>query len=227
MAYLKKIVKHILLSAGIEIRKRREESERIFFDYRRSALFFRLPILFSNIQEVEGDIVECGVGWARTFSILACLVKAEGKNRMLYGFDSFEGFPDPSPEDRSPRNPKRGEWKVIGQENVKRILSSVGLDEAFINSNIKIKKGFFEDTLKNSDVQKIAFLHLDVDLYNSYKVCLEELFPKMARGGVVLFDEYSSTNFPGAKKAIDEYFSQTPHKIQKDIFSNKYYVIKN
>jgi hypothetical protein len=228
---MKRIVKNIFNFAGLEIKRKRGQGllEHIMspFNYKTSSTFFRFPALFSKVLEIEGDIVECGIGWGKTFCILACLAKREGKDRLVWGFDSFEGFPNPTPEDASPRNPRKGEWKVINMNDIYRILYEAGLDGDFIKSNIKIEKGFFEDSLKGVKIQKIALLHLDVDLYKSYKECLEHLFPKVSRGGIVLFDEYADTaKFPGAKKAIDEYFKNTHYKLRKDTFSNKYYLIK-
>jgi len=151
----------------------------------------------------------------------------EGKGRNIYGFDSFEGFPEPTIEDASPRNPKKGEWKVMTREQLLKILEIMRLPNTFIRDHVRISKGYFEDTVPKSQISKIALLHLDVDLYASYKVCLENLFPKIVDGGVVLFDEYGSTvSFPGAKKAIDEYFNGTSYVISKDDISGKYFVIK-
>jgi len=101
-----------------------------------------------------------------------------------------------------------------------------------LNVNPIMLRGFFSEILpsfaQNSDI-KIAFLNLDVDLGQSYKECLENLFPLVVEGGVVVFDEYmgheEERDFGGAKKAIDEYFG-TDYKIQRDEIIHKYYLIK-
>ena len=53
---------------------------------------------------------------------------------------------------------------------------------------------------------KIAFLRLDTDWYESTKIELEILFPRLVKGGVLIIDDYG--HFEGARKAVDEYFSQ-------------------
>ncbi len=189
-----------------------------------------LERMYERIEKVKGDVVECGVGKIGTFKILASLVEKEGAHRTLWGFDSFEGFPEPSPEDASLRNPKKGEWKSLEAEDVPKFLAISHIDESFIAQRVKVVKGFFQDSLPKNTIGPIALLHLDVDLYDSYKTCLHYLFPKVSQGGVVLFDEYMNLNeqerFPGAKKAIDEYFESSGYKLQRDKLSGKYFLVK-
>lgn len=65
-------------------------------------------------RDIMGDIVECGLGEGNTFAMLAYLMGSENRQlpRTLWGFDSFEGWPEPDASDTSPRNPQKGEWKV-------------------------------------------------------------------------------------------------------------------
>lgn len=190
-----------------------------------------LERLYEKIAGVHGDVVECGVGKMGSFRVLASLVEKDTTNRVLWGFDSFEGFPSPSPEDESPRNPKKGEWKFIEPEDVPKVLLVLGFNENFIDKRIKVVKGFVKDSLPQSSVGDIAFLHLDVDLYESYKMCLHYLFPKVVPGGVVLFDEYMNRDeaerFPGAKKAIDEYLANSKYEMQRDKRSGKFFLVKS
>lgn len=193
--------------------------------------YFYMQRMFDKIAGIEGDIVECGVGKMSTFRALALFLRQENSSRKLWGLDSFEGFPEPSVEDASPRNPQKGELNDINAEDVANVLFVLGFKKQWIESHIKIVKGFFQDTLPGNEISDIAFLHLDVDLYNSYKICLQYLFPKVVQGGVVLFDEYMNDNenlkFPGAKKAIDEYFKNTKYRPMRDKLTGKYFLIKS
>ena len=220
-ALLKKVFTRLFPTAGISLFSFFQLDAKVLPKVR---YFDRM---YDKIRNVEGDIVECGIGYSRTFQILCLLADEEGKRRGVWGFDSFEGFPEPTAEDKSSRNPKKGEWKVMTLEQVYKILHIIRIPHEYIEKHIHLVKGYFEDTVPKSAVAKIALLHLDVDLYASYKVCLEHLFPKVAKGGIVLFDEYGSTaSFPGARKAIDEYFKSMPYTISKDEASGKYFVVK-
>ncbi len=191
--------------------------------------------LFDGINGIPGDVVECGLGEGYTFAMLGYLIGSERAqpSRILWGFDSFEGWPAPTEYDQSPLNPQRGEW-AVGQDQVRQRLEGSGVTQAFPDLEIRIVPGFFSDTLPSFPERSIAFLHLDCDLYTSYHDALTHLFPKVAPGGMVLFDEYrefpreygGKEKWPGATKAIDEYLVHTGLSLQYDEETQKYYVIK-
>ena len=181
------------------------------------------------IQNVEGDIVECGVWFGYGLFSLAVLVEGSGVRRHIWGFDSFQGLPAPKKEDlASPKAIAKKGALVAKEETVLRNLKNFGLDEQFINDQVTLVKGWFSETLPKHRGSSIAFLHLDPDLYESYKTALENLWPEVSVGGIVTLDAYGDTDlFPGAKKAVDEYFSQ--HRdviIHRDALFNKYYAVK-
>jgi len=201
--------------------------------YRQFTYFLRL---FDLIQNVPGDVVECGVGDGGTFCMLAYLTGSEPSPspRTLWGFDSFAGWPEPAVWDRSPRNPQKGEWKIDQQLIWSRLEASKILQE-YPDLHINIVPGFFAESLPQFPARQIAFLHIDADLYPSYRDALHHLFPKVAEGGVVCFDEYReirdfngviAEKWPGATKAVDEYFADLPYTIRYFEETDKYYVIK-
>lgn len=185
-----------------------------------------------SINKVEGDIIECGVGNGQTLSyILFNIIYHEEHLKKNYiGFDSFEGFPEPNIHDISSRNPKKGDWNHINEKYIFSNLSDLGFD----NSNfkkIKFIKGFYENSFKKEfrNINKISLLHIDCDLYSSTKISLETWFDKVEKNGLIVFDEYlnSINKFPGAIKAIDDFFGQDKNKIKMCPFTKQYYLIKD
>ncbi len=194
--------------------------------------------MYDMIKDVQGDVVECGVGRGTTFTMLAYLVGAEcvahdRASRTLRGFDSFEGFPEPVSVDKSWRDPKKGEWKVSESITWNRLRDSK-ITESFPDLSIVITPGFLEQTLPTQSGYTIAFLHLDVDIYPSYRDGLRHLFPLVSPGGVVLFDEYrefskaysTEEKWPGATKAIDEYLRPLGYQPELYPETGKYFVVK-
>ncbi|MEX1112768.1 MAG: TylF/MycF/NovP-related O-methyltransferase [Candidatus Andersenbacteria bacterium] len=193
---------------------------------------------YAAIADVPGAVVECGLGLGVSFVMLGHLVGKEGKGRTLYGCDSFEGWPQPSETDsQSPRKPKRGEWAVPEEHFLERLKHSM-LQEKYPELKIELVRGFYDQSLPDFPDEPIAFLHADCDLEPSYKAVLENLWPKVSVGGVVLFDEYlefpqreeygfgTISKWPGAYKAISEFFAGRPEKVQHDPLVDKYFVVK-
>lgn len=229
---MKQQLRNLFSLGGYEIRRRPPTLARFNLPLDRGVverlLYFKR--MFGRVEGIGGDVVECGVGKAKSFQMLALLAYEEGRDRRLWGFDSFAGYPEVSPEDESPRNLRKGDWNVINAEDVFPILQSAGLGREFLDSHVTVVKGFFEDALAKTLIERIALLHLDVNLYRSYFTCLRELFPKVAPGGIVMFDEYmnedEAVKCPGAKKAIDEFFAGKPYRIQRDPHYGKYFLLK-
>ena len=184
---------------------------------------------YERIRDVEGDVVECGVGHGDSLVMLSILASRENAGRRVWGFDSFAGFPEPTAEDRSPRNPQAGEWKADLPNVIDKLLAS-GFDEYFVQRRATLIPGFFETSLELFRGKQIALLHLDCDLYQSYRTCLEALYPLVSPGGIVAFDEYVNTgqlrSFPGARQAIDEYLGAERDLIESDPDTGQYFMVK-
>ena len=143
--------------------------------------------MLDKIKDIDGDVVECGVGKALTLQMIFHLLKLTHQDRNLVGIDSFKGFPETVDVDG---DVKKGDWAKMRAKDVYSVLDKSG---------VEVIEGFFDDVLPGFE-RKIALLHLDVDLYESYKICLKYLYPQVVEGGVVMFDEYGSSKFLGAKK---------------------------
>jgi len=198
----------------------------LLFTYGMAHSFLYFTRLFNLISDKEGDIVECGVGQGETLFQLCCLAKDEGRQRKVFGFDSFQGLPKPTIEDESERNFKQGDV-CHSIKDVQFFLRQSGLEYYFVREQLTLIKGYFKDTLVHYN-GKIALLHIDVDLYQSYNDVFACLYEKVIPGGVIMLGEYFNTDeflkCPGAKKAIDEYLGVD--KIKRDKISGRYYYIK-
>lgn len=199
--------------------------------------------LYDKIRDLDGHVVECGLGEGNTFSMLAYLIGSEDYRppRKLFGFDSFEGWPEPDLRDKSPRNPKKGEWKV-DEGMIRGRLQNSGITKQFPKLEIVLTKGFLSQSLLTFPDVPIAFLHIDVDLYEGYRDALKYLWDKVVMGGVVAFDEYKEfpnrpeygygkiEKWPGCTKAVDEFLQGTGLGEVLQYYhqeTKKYYLIKN
>lgn len=175
------------------------------------------------ISKTNGVFVECGFGTGKSFSALSYLAGRSG--RYIYGFDTFQGFPEPGSNDKSSRNPKKGQWNVRTLDEAKKQINALGIS----NLQFELIKGEVEFTIpawakKN---REIALLHIDLDLYSGYQLVLENLTPLLASKGVICLDDYGQNKWPGCQKAVDEFLVLNPNlELMKSEFG-KYYVINN
>ena len=221
---------------GLKVERRDPLEESIPADYNHSPFLPRVYrgsldryLYFLNqiekVREVEGDIVECGVSIGHGALLFLLLSEYVGVERTYVGFDSFEGFPDPEAKDEKTPIRGKGFW-ANPPETVLRVLRDGRVPEKTIRDRVKLVKGLFDKTLPLYN-GRIALLHLDGDLYESYKIPLRELYEKVAPGGVIMFDEYADDRWPGARKAVDEFFADKPEKVVPHMKCTwKYYVQK-
>ena len=149
----------------------------------------------------EGNVAECGC-WrgASAYQIAHNLKRASFKNKFFI-FDSFEGLSDFQKEDLKDNTvmdlaARKKEFACplnVVQENLKEF------------DFIDYKKGWIPERFAEIDNLKFSFVHIDVDLYQPIKDSFEFFYPRMLKGGIIVFDDYGYLSFPGAKQAIDEF----------------------
>jgi O-methyltransferase len=163
---------------------------------------------------VPGAIVECGV-W-RGGSMMAAaltLLRLGLTDRALYLYDTFSGMPPPSEVDTTRSGVRAADllaqededshiWAIASLPDVRATVLSVGYPE----QQIHFVEGLVEETLPATAPEEIALLRLDTDWYSSTKHELEQLYPRLAPGGVLILDDYG--HWQGARRAVDEYFAE-------------------
>ena len=165
-------------------------------------------------QNIPGDIVECGVWRGGSSLLVALIMKARNiSDRKLYLYDTFQGMTPPTEFDVY----KRGD---TGLEMMEQYGDDIGwcyalLDDvkaAFSTHNFDFEilfvKGDVVETLATIKPETISILRLDTDWYESTAAELEQLYPRLSKGGVLIIDDYGS--WEGSRKATDDYFNQVP-----------------
>jgi O-methyltransferase len=174
-------------------------------------------IIFSfldQIRHVEGAVVECGVYRGSTLVTMGLYLKQKGIAKKVFGFDSFEGFGEEVQTDLGLGGDSSPVKKVggFGDTSYQHVLDNI--TRFGLASAVTLVPGFFKDSLSRlSSFPSVSFLHLDCDLYDSYRECLTFFYPRLSSGAVVLFDEYCDPKWPGAKKAVDEFLQGKPETI--------------
>jgi len=159
---------------------------------------------------IAGDVVECGCWKGHSTRMLASTVARLGKSRRLEVFDSFEGgLSDKGPEDRNERfdlTPRQvREEKMVFSSTEQEVRHALK-DFDFA----RLHRGWIPDLSPQFGDVPRAFLHVDVDLYQPIKDTLEWFWPRMPSGAVVVLDDHGYCQFPGARRAAQEFFLKHP-----------------
>ena len=123
-------------------------------------------------------------------------------NRKVYVADSFTGLPAPN-TDRYPQDLGSRLYKVpelaVSLEQVRDNFDRYGL----LDDQVVFVKGFFSKTLPTLDASPFALIRLDGDMYESTRVALEALYPKLSPGGFCIIDDYGA--IPMCRQAVTDY----------------------
>ena len=172
-------------------------------------------------EGLPGDFAECGVWRGGSVMAMAKQLSALGVNdRRIWLYDTFAGMTAPTAADVEAGTGVTAEtmlagtevgdgnnvWCVAGLSDVKANVRSTGypFDQfTFVEGDVAV-------TLKQSVPESISLLRLDTDWYESTKLGLEILYPRLVVGGVCILDDYG--HWQGARTAVDEYFAATGHR---------------
>jgi O-methyltransferase len=157
--------------------------------------------------KVAGDICEFGVAQGATSKLLASEIMPLTE-RKFWLFDSFEGLPAPTKEDRLIHDIfKLGtmdEYKGTMASPESEVLGKLA-SVKFPRERIKVKKGWVKDAIKTGELPaKVAFAYVDFDFYEPIKDALEFLDTRMPAGGRIVVDDYGYFS-EGAQLAVDQF----------------------
>ena len=128
--------------------------------------------------DVKGDVIECGCYKGGSSVNLSIICTAVG--RKLIVCDSFQGLPKPDENDKLHHNIHTDHYDEYEEgrfsatlEEVKENLTKYGYLDC-----CEFIVGYFEDTLKDLK-KRYVMAFLDIDLVQSLKPCVLEIWPNL------------------------------------------------
>lgn len=173
--------------------------------------FLAMYEVFKLVLPVKGSVVECGVfrgfgvmAWAK----LSAMLEPENLTRRIYGFDSFEGFPEVGPKDTNAvALHQDGGLMADSHDELVELIAQYDQDRLLGHiDKVHLIKGDVCQTipifLEKHPHLVISLLFLDLDLYEPTKKAIESFIPRMPKGGVIAFDELDNPMWPGETLAL-------------------------
>ena len=144
----------------------------------------------------DGIFMEVGSWRGGSGAIIAKRLKFMRRDNPVYLCDTFTGVVKAGDKDNRYVG---GEHADTSIETVRELMKKHELD------NVHILQGIFpEDTGDVLSDKKIAFVHIDVDVYQSGKDVFSFVWPRLINGGIIVFDDYGTPSTQGMKKFVDE-----------------------
>ena len=197
------------------------------------AAHFARCLEFIGVNGIEGDILEFGVSRGGGLLMLdrhAQFMRARRKvDYRLFGFDSFEGLPEPTGHDRDIHGGDRGgmvfdqgRYKATKDQVLKRLRRG-GADLG----RIRLVEGWYDRVLTDElraehAIERATLIDIDCDLYESTVTALRWCEPAMRHGTIVSFDDwmaYEGRRDHGERRAFSEFLEQHPD-IEAEPFSS-------
>jgi hypothetical protein len=175
---------------------------RIFRHQNLVRLFLSLP------EDVHGDVVECGCARGLSFLQLCLSFRTrhpDWKGEGFHIFDSFEGLSEPTAEDLQFDGRPESASVIAGDMAPGRYACSMEVVSANVHRlfpGVELHPGWIGASFVGEPERTYRFVHVDVDLYTPTAESLEYFVPRLAKGGIIVTDDYSWT---GARKAFDEF----------------------
>jgi O-methyltransferase len=174
----------------------KEARDRTLVDEKRCFMLFQFAL---SAARLPGDVAEVGVYRGGTARLLSRAVAPTGKTVRL--FDTFEGMPLTDPQrDRH----RTGDFGDAPLDEVRSYLADC--------PNVSFHPGLFPSTAAAFEATSFCLSHIDVDIYSSVRDCCAFFYPRTVPGGLLVFDDYGFRSCPGAKQAVDEFFSSRPER---------------
>lgn len=196
-------------------------------------------------NEIHGDFVELGCNKGGSVGVMAKSIleftpsQKIDSYKKIHAFDSFEGLPEPDKtKDNSIQafecwkiedNQMNGNLNPVGElvaseDSIKKLIFE---KIKYPRNKLEIHKGWFQDTVPkiNDEIEKIALLRLDGDLYESTYIGLKYFYPKLVHNGFLILDDWC---LEGARNAVQDYFDENNIKLHKNrVDGTVCYWIKN
>jgi O-methyltransferase len=147
-------------------------------------------------HHIDGAVAELGA--FRGFN--ACVLNHFFPDRKLYLFDTFEGFDQRDLEVEEQLGYNTKDYDDFRDTSIELVMSKMSHKE-----NVKVRKGWFPDSAVGLEDERFCLVYIDADLYQPIYEGLHWFFPRLAKGGYIIVDDFNWSDYPGAKKAVRDF----------------------
>ena len=188
--------RNVFMGSSLDYLQRRRSIDKNYFDYiRLSAL--ELVSNEINAKGLTGNVAELGVYKGK----FARYINMYFPGRLLYLFDTFEGFDNRDVAKEKQENFSSGE-QDFSDTSVAAVLKLMPFP-----AQCQPVKGFFPESATGID-DTFVFVSLDADLYEPIYNGLQFFYPRLVKGGYIFIHDFNNDLYKGSRKAVEQFCSE-------------------
>ncbi|HPX75994.1 MAG TPA: TylF/MycF/NovP-related O-methyltransferase [Bacteroidales bacterium] len=165
---------------------------------------FQKLFLQSIDKQIEGDAVLIGIWKGGGALYLKSLFEQNSIDISWHLIDSFNGFNSNNvnyPEDKKALEIFKN-FKIIKYPSKNDVIDLFKLYN--LEKNLNVYNCFLEDQQNLPKINKISFLHIDVDFYEPTFLSLQQYYPYVSKNGIIVIDDYN-VKYYNCKNAVDDF----------------------
>jgi hypothetical protein len=158
-----------------------------------------------HAKNLPGDFVECGVNTGIFARAICKYIDFNASGKRFYLFDTYEGIPSEQAEP--------GFESDVAHSNALYYFDTWNLVQRNFAefSNARPIRGRVPEILSTVEIDKVAYLSIDMNIPLPEIAALKHFWPKLVTGGIVVFDDYGFSKLQ--RDALDELTAQWGLKI--------------
>jgi O-methyltransferase len=156
--------------------------------------------LAESVSKLDGDVIEIGVWRGGSAALMYRQLCDQGSDCAIHLCDTFSGVVKTGDKDTAYTDGAHSDTSV---PVVQSLLDTVKQSGDKVRPQIHV--GIFpEDTGHSFANSKFKLVHIDVDVYQSARDCVEFVSSRLCVGGIIVFDDYGFQGCEGVTKLGNE-----------------------
>lgn len=167
-------------------------------------MYWRLHtvLYFANrCLSLDGDFVECGVWKGFLSAAIAKYTNWRDVKKNFYLFDTFDGLLD----DHLTEGERNNQQKVNHLNSYFKDCYEAAKNTFAPYPNIKLVKGPVPETLRSVEIEKVAYLSLDMNCVKPEIASAEYFWDRMVPSAPIILDDYGFVSYEEQKNAFNEF----------------------
>lgn len=149
--------------------------------------------------KVPGDFVCCGVNTGINPLAISSYVDFNATGRSFFLFDTYAGIPE--------AQMSATEYGMRADENHQMYVDCWDLAQRNFAPypRARLVRGLVPDTLTSVEIERVAYLSIDMNIAYPERKAIEYFWPKLSPGGLVVLDDYAFARYEEQHETMDAF----------------------